>query len=300
MPSPRATMVRRDTTEVGSGGVWEGWWADRREPVIRIGHRPLVVARASLAAMAIGTHRPAHLPGLLVGGSLFGSLLMVAGLAMAYLALATPFASVLSSNQLSGAGRVPLALGWSLCLVAGGALLLAGANRLIVTVTRSRARRDLVGPGARTLSATAAEVDIVTDVVPTDGPPIPELAIGPFGAAVIRGLPSSRRVRHADGTWISRAGNEWRPMDNPIETTMRDAERVRGWLAIADLDFVVRVYAALIVEDQVVPRSTSCAVMTADRLPAWIASLPRQRSLTAARRTHLRALASARSRPRSS
>ena len=60
---------------------------------------------------------------------------------------------------------------------------------------------------------------------------------------------------------------------------------------MADLDFVVRVYAALIVTDQALPRSAACAVVTADQLTGWIAALPRQRSLTAARRLRVRALA---------
>jgi hypothetical protein len=291
-------MVRTDTIAVGFGGVLVGRWADRREPVSRIGHWPATIARASLTAMAISTHRRGPRLGLLAGGSVFGGLLIAAGLGMAYLALATPLTSVLSANQLSGAGRVPTAFGWSLCLVAGGALLLAGMNRLVTTVGRARARDHQAGPGARALASMPAEVDIVTGVVPTDGQAISELAIGPFGAAVIYALPSTRKVRNVDGSWLSRTRDGWLPMENPIELAMRDAERVRRWLSTADLDFVVRVHAAMIVNDQSIPRSTSCAVITADRLPAWIAALPRQRSLTDARRLRLRALAASSSRPR--
>jgi hypothetical protein len=248
--------------------------------------------------MAMSARRRAPRLGLFVGGSVFGGLLIVAGLGLAYLALATPLTSVLAANQLSGAGRVPIAFGWSLCLVAAGALLLAGTNRLVITVGRMKARADQAGPGAHALASMSGEVDIVTGVVPTDGHPISELAIGPFGAAVIRALPSSRKVRNIDGSWLSRTRDGWLPMENPIELAMRDAERVRRWLSTADLDFVVRVHAALIVDDESIPRSSSCAVLTADRLPAWIAGLPRQRSLTDARRLRLRALAAASSRPR--
>jgi hypothetical protein len=247
--------------------------------------------------MASSMHRRAPRAGPLVGGSLFGGLLIVAGLAMAYLALATPLTSVLSANHLAGAGRVPIALGWSLCLVAGGALLLAGTNRLVTTVTTMRARQDEVGPGVRALASTD-DVDIVTEVVPAEGRAIPELAIGPFGAAVICALPSSRQVRQVDGKWMSRTRDGWLPTESPVELAVRDAERVRRWFSTADLDFVVRVYAALIVVDQVIPRATSCAVMTVERLPAWIAALPRQRSLTAAWRLRLRALASSSSEPK--
>ncbi len=50
--------------------------------------------------------------------------------------------------------------------------------------------------------------------------------------------------------------------------TARDAERVRHWLGDGDLDFVVRVYAALVTADASMPRSASCAVITADQ-SAW-------------------------------
>jgi hypothetical protein len=216
---------------------------------------------------------------------------------MADLALATPFMSVLSANGLSGAGRVPIAFGWSLCLVAGGALLLAGTNRLLVTVGKVTSRADRPGPAARALNSMSDEVDIVPGVAPTGGQAISELAIGPFGVAVIYGLPSTRKVRNVGGSWQSRTGDGWLPMENPIEPATRDVDRVRSWLSAADLDFVVRVHAALIVNGQSIPRSTACVVLTADQLPAWIAALPRQRSLTEARRLRLRALAVSASSP---
>ena len=84
-------------------------------------------------------------------------------------------------------------------------------------------------------------------------------------------------------------------MDNPLEQANRDADRVRRWFTIADLDFVVRVYAAVIVGDGSIPRSPTCAVVTPDQLPAWIGALPSQRSLTLARRLRLRSLAASRS-----
>ena len=77
---------------------------------------------------------------------------------------------------------------------------------------------------------------------------------------------------------------------------MRDADRVRHWLSEADLDFVVRVYAAMVVSDRTLERSPTCAVITNEQIPAWIASLPRQRTLTTGRRGRL--LAMARMRPR--
>ena len=246
----------------------------------------------------ITPHRRAPRLGTLVGSSVYGALLTAAGLGIAYLVLATPLVVELSSNHLAGAAHTPIALGiWWLSLIAGGALLLAGTNRLAVTLYGLKTRDGQRGPGARALGSMADEVAVVADVVPNEGQAIPELAIGPFGAAVIHALPSSRDVRQAGQSWELRTHAGWVPMENPLEQAMRDAERVRRWISMADLDFVVRVYAALVVTDQSIPRSATCAVVSPDQLPFWIAALPRQRSLTAARRLRLGALAASPSTP---
>jgi len=229
---------------------------------------------------------------MLVSGSVYGALLTAAGLGIAYLALATPLVSVLSSGRLTGTGHAPIGLGiLSLSLIAGGALLLAGTNRLAATLAHLKADGGSAGPGARALASMTDEVAVVADVVPSEGRAIPELAIGPFGAAVLHTLPAARQYRQVGPSWEYRTRDGWMPMDNPLDQANRDAERVRRWFTIADLDFVVRVYAAVIVSDGSIPRSATCAVVTPEQLPAWIGALPPQRSLTAARRVRLRSLA---------
>ncbi len=271
------------TARVWSGVVRMGRWADWRPVRSRIGHWPATPVRASFGLMALITpHRRAPRLGMLVGGSVYGALLTAAGLGMGYLVLVTPLASIVSANRLSSAGRLPIGL-------AGGALLLAGTNRLALTLARLK-NSDVRGPGAKALASMADEVTIVSRVVPSDGRSIPELAIGPFGAIVIHALPSSRQVRQLGSSWEGRTADGWLPIESPLDMTMRDAERVRRWFTIADLDFVVRVYA-VVLADEAVARSASCAVLTPDQLPAWVAALPRQRSLTAARRIRLRTLA---------
>ena len=242
----------------------------------------------------ITPHRRSPRLGVLVGGSVFGVLLTTAGLGIAYLALETPLVSLLAADRLGGSTRAPIGLGiLSLSLIAGGALLLAGANQLAATLARLRAGDGMAGPGARALASMADDVAVVANVVPGDGRVIPELAIGPFGAAVLHAIPAGRQVRQVGSSWEYRTRDGWMPMDSPLEAANRDAERVRRWFTIADLDFVVRVYAAVIVADSSIPRSATCAVVTPDQLPAWIGALPGQRSLTPARRLRLRALASA-------
>ena len=246
----------------------------------------------------ITPHRRNPRLGLFVGGSVYGALLTTAGLGIAYLALETPLVSLLAAARLGGSSRAPIGLGiLSLSLIAGGALLLAGANQLATTLARLRAGDGVAGTGARALASMADDVAVVADVVPNDGRAIPELAIGPFGAAVLHTIPVGRQVRQVGASWEYRTRDGWMPMDNPLEAANRDAERVRRWFTIADLDFVVRVYAAVIVADSSIPRSATCAVVTPEQLPAWIGALPSQRSLTPARRLRLRSLASSQTTP---
>lgn len=221
-----------------------------------------------------------------------GSVLVVAGLLTAYLTIATPLVARLVPNASSGGGPVGIELGvWTFALIAGGALLAAGTNRLALIVAVLKAADPGRGPAARTLAGSSEELAVARAVVPRDGRPIPELVIGSFGVAVIHELPTSRSVRHGPAGWETRTSEGWEPMDDPLDTAMRDAERVRRWLASADLEFVVRVYAALVVSDHGPQRSPTCAVIGSEQIPAWIASLPRQRTLTAGRRARLLAMA---------
>jgi hypothetical protein len=58
---------------------------------------------------------------------------------------------------------------------------------------------------------------------------------------------------------------------------------------------VVRVFAAVIAPDVSLPRTPTCAVIGRDQLPAWLRSLPQQRSLTEGRRARLAAIVRSRS-----
>lgn len=230
--------------------------------------------------------------GRLIGGTLLGSVLVAAGLVTAYLTIATPLVSTLVPDARSGGGHVAIGLGvWSFALVAGGALLVAGTSRLAIIVAMFRTGRRVGGPAARARALMPNEVAVASGVIPKEGRPIPELVIGAFGAAVVHELPSSKQIRHGRAGWESRTRDGWQRMDDPLDVAMRDADRVRRWLSTADLDFVVRVYAALVVSDQSLQRSPTCAVISTEQIPAWIASLPRQRTLTAGRRARLPGMA---------
>jgi hypothetical protein len=230
--------------------------------------------------------------GRLLGGTLAGSVLVAAGLLTAYMAIATPTMTGLVPDA---AGRQPfIGLGlWSFALIAGGSLLVSGTDRLARIVAAVRHRHGHGGPAARALALQPDEAVVLNGFVPGDGRPIPEIVIGAFGVAVIHELPKSSRLRRGPHGWETRAGDGWHPTDDPLEAAARDAERVRHWLGSADLDFVVRTYAAVVVGDRAFERAPTCAVVTPSQLAAWVASLPRQRTLTMGRRGRLVTLAQA-------
>jgi hypothetical protein len=288
---PLESMVHPVNGSDRCGGVRLGTWLHRRPGSIRMAHWRRGVDARSCTTMFTGAPHLTPRFGSLVGGTLLGAVLVTTGLTTAYLTIATPFASNLAGGW-GGQHGVSIGLGvWSFALIAGGGLLVSGTNQLAATVAFLRRGSANGGPAARALASWSDEVAVVGDVVPNDGAPIPELVIGAFGVAVVHVLPSSKRVRHGPAGWECRTGDTWRPMDDPLDRAMRDADGVRRWLGTADLDFVVRVYAALVVDDRSLARSPTCAVISTQQIPAWIASLPRQRTLTAGRRERLMVLA---------
>ncbi len=220
-----------------------------------------------------------------MGGALLGAGLVAAGLGLAFLAVDSPIASRLVPAGRVGMNQLPVAaMIWLLGLIAGGALLVAGANRLAVMVATLRSSTASRSPVARAMGAAPGDVVVVEGFVPQDGRPIPELVIGPFGVAVVHEMGPRDRLRCVGRSWEAWTPDGWLPTEHPVDRAAGDAERVRHWLTQGELDFVVRVYAALVAPDTSIPRSPLCAVITADQIPAWIAALPRQRSLSEGRR----------------
>ncbi len=223
----------------------------------------------------------------ILSDTLLGATLVAVGLSYAFMVIATPLvSSLVPANR--GGNQVTIAmLVWALSLIAGGALLVAGTNRLAATLASVRSHAMQLSPVVRAIAHLSPEVVVASGVVPQDGRPIPELVIGPFGVAVVHAMESSDSTRRVGVLWEAHTRDGWRPTEHPIDRVARDAERVRHWLTNGDLDFVVRVYAALVTPDLSIARSPLCAVITPEQIPAWIAALPRQRSLSAGRRHHL-------------
>lgn len=246
------------------------------------------MAAMEFIAPARTTQRPSLMP--ILGMTVVGTLLVVGGITLAYVAFATPLLGTVLPDGRPSAGQMATGvLIWALALVAPAACILAGTNRLVRMLVALRGR---VAPRSRTAAALeplGADIVVATGLTLPDGRGLgnAELVLGPFGAAVVRELPPPNVTRIQNGHWQLRTNKGWVPMENPLDRGVRDAERVRRWFAHDDADFVVKVYAAIVSPDPPVDRTVGCAVLRPDQLAGWVKALPGQRSLTESRRDQM-------------
>jgi len=196
----------------------------------------------------------------------------------------------MTTGRPSTSELVAGALAWTFALTAPAGFGLVGVSRLVVAFDRWRARRPRVTPAVRLRRAIGDDHLVATGVRLPDGSRVvPELVVGPFGAAIIEELPPpgavmSRGVR----SWEVRVGNGYiRTIENPLERAAHDAERVRGWLAPDDGDLVLKVYAAVVGSDPAVERTASCALIAPSQVSEWLSSLPPQKTLDPSRRDRI-------------
>jgi hypothetical protein len=182
------------------------------------------------------------------------------------------------------------ALAWAFALTAPAGAGLVGVLRLATARDRQNARRARITPAVRLARAISDDHIVATGLQLPDGSRIvPELVVGPFGAAVIHELPPagavmSRGVR----SWEVRVGNgQIRTIENPLERATRDSDRVRAWLSGDDNDYVIKVYAAVVGTDPKAERSATCAVLAPDQVAEWLTSLPPQRTIDAGGRERI-------------
>ena len=182
------------------------------------------------------------------------------------------------------------ALAWTFALTAPAGFGLVGIARLATALERARARRPRITPAVRLARAIGDDHIVATSLRIPDGSRIvPELVVGPFGAAVIEELPPAQAVMsHGIRSWEVRAGSgRVHTIENPLERATRDAERVRAWLSSDESDLVLKVYAAVVGTDERVERSQGCAVVAPEQVAGWLTSLPPQASLDAGRRDRI-------------
>jgi hypothetical protein len=238
----------------------------------------------------ISSSRAARPPlGAVVVGSAVGLFLVIGGLFLAWVAFATPVLSGLT--PVTGRpGAAQLALGgvvWGVTLVAPPSFAIVGALRL-GRVARALTTRPRTGAIGRVSAQLGDDYVAARDVRLPDGRVVRNVVLGPFGLAVISELPPPQATRHAGISWEIRGPNgRWHHLENPLERAARDAERVRRWFASTERDYVVKVYAAVVTTDTAVDRTATCAVVTTDQIPPWLASLPPTRAITPDRRAEI-------------
>jgi hypothetical protein len=214
-----------------------------------------------------------------------GIMLLVAGAALAWLSFGTPlvtgFIPLGRPSALQIAGGIAV---WGFAIVIPAVFMIMGVARMAAVVDALGSMRPRkVTP--QLASALGPEHVAATDLVLPGGRRLHELVMGPFGIVVLGAVPPPSYSRHVGSRWEVRDDRgRWIPIEDPVQRASRDAERVRGWLATEDRDFLVRVYAAVVTEDERVDRSSTCAVIAPDELGAWLANLPPQRGLTPSRR----------------
>ena len=225
----------------------------------------------------------------IVPGLTIGLLLVGLGVALAYLALATPFSQRFVAEPRASGVRVVLgAIGWTLVIAAPAIAALAGFAWLAGAVEKAGGLRRRPHPVNGLSRVLGEDYAAATGVRLPDGRLVSEVIVGPHGIAVFEPLPPAAVTRNDGKRWELRVGKDrWIPLENPLERAARSAERVRHWLGGDERGFVVRVYAAVIVSDQTLTRTSTCAVVSRDQVPAYLNSLPIQRGFTAERRAQV-------------
>jgi hypothetical protein len=220
-----------------------------------------------------------------------GAILVIMALSLLYLVFVAGFLDQFTSPARPTTFQaVSGALAWAFALTAPGAAGLVGLMRLTTAADRYRARRPHITPAVRLARAIGDDHIVATGVTMPDGSRVvPELVIGPFGAAVIEELPpASQVISRGVRSWEVRSGvGHVRTIESPLERATRDGDRVRTWLSGDETEIILKVYAAVVGTDDRVQRTPSCAVVAPDQLVEWLASLPPQRSLDGHRRERI-------------
>jgi hypothetical protein len=227
-----------------------------------------------------------------VAGSLVGVALVTAGVTLAVLTIQTPFVARAMPGAGAGSSSLSAALlVWALAIAAGGSLLVSGVGRLVVAVAGLRAGAGRASKLAHILAGLPHDITVIDGNPSRDGRPASHLVVGSFGVAVVHEMAPPSTLRPVGSGWEIRTEHGWASTESPLDRAARHADRVRHELSEGDLDFIVRVHAVIVVADATVPRSPACAVITCEQVAAWIASLPRQRSLSERRLLRLSAVA---------
>ena len=260
--------LRPVTDRMRSGAVQGAWWAER--PIRAYPPRGIrtVRGRAHDVDMQLTTTAVPNRDSRdsVMGGTFVGTLLVLGGLWLAYVAWSTPILAAIAAAMRPGSTTAEPGLPmFALALAVPATFVVVGTNRLARTA--GAIRRTWHGRGDRLSRIVPADIVIARGVTLDDGRPGPTLLVGPFG--LVAALETKVVIAE------------------DLEWAIKDADRVRHWLTQNDQDFVVRVHAVVIGQPAGVDRVPGCALITVEQLPAWLESLPHQRSLSEARLARL-------------
>ena len=238
----------------------------------------------------IGSERPmdSAARAAIIRAFLVGAILLVGATFLAYLVFGTGLLFAFTPTGRATTGQlVTGALAWTFGLTAPAAFGVVGLARVGSAVEHVAARRPRRTPAIRSRKGIPDDHAVASRVRLPDGSRIvPEIVVGPFGAAVIEELPPAGAVvAKGPRSWDVRlADGKVHMIDDPLERASRDADRVRTWLGGEDADHIVKVHAAVVGSDPTVRRTPNCAYIRPEQVGPWLASLPPQRSFDADRR----------------
>lgn len=200
----------------------------------------------------------------------------------AWLAFATPaLGSIVRLDTASLASQALGITALAVAMVAPAAFAIMGLVRLAGAIAGIRHGSRTRSPVTRLARRLPPDCHVIPRIQLPDGRRIPDVVVGPHGVTAFELLPPAAASRQAGGHWEVRFDDgAWRSIESPLQRAARDADRLRGHLAAQELDFVVRVQAAVIGDPATVDRTESCAVVALDDVPAWLQGLPAQRGLS--------------------
>lgn len=220
-----------------------------------------------------------------------GSIFLVGGTFLAYAVFGTGILGAFTPTGRATSTQLAIgALVWTFGLVAPGMFGILGVIRVGSALGSLSDRRIRPTPAYSARAMLGEDHAVATGVPLPDGSRIiPEIVVGPFGAAVIEVLPPAGAIiTRGPRSWEVRvADGRTHLIDNPLERASRDADRVRVWFGGDDADHVVKVYAAVVGDDPMVQRTPNCALITPDQVGPWLASLTAQRSFDSDRRQRI-------------
>ena len=224
----------------------------------------------------------------LLRGAVVAAMLVGVGLLLGWVIVATPIIASMMPGLRPTAVQVATAiLAWAFAIVVPAGLVIMGVARAVTAIELLQTLRP-TAQGPRLAGKLDDRFYVATSLRLPDGRYIHEVVLGPFGIAILGDTPPRDLSRVIGGHWeLRNTRRGWSPIENPVERTVRDAERLRRWLGGEDRDFVVKIYAALVTDDPRVERTPACTILTGDQVPGWLEGLPAQRGLTAGRHEEL-------------